>query len=153
MEQTTTTTTTTTSGKPEGKGLGVAGFVISLIAVVLFWVISPIALFQAVLGGGWGLSGFWLVFSLFGTILSFLGMSKLGKTGGKKGLALTGMILGIVAVLLSIWLLYGISQAHAAIGDQVNDAIKEGFQGLGDSLSNDVKNAMEQAMDSLEQHQ
>ena len=144
MEQTTTT--------PQGKGMGVAGFVISLIAVVFFWIISPICIVQAALGGGWGLSGFWLVFSLFGTILSFMGMSKLGKTGGKKGLALTGLILGIVAILLCVWLMYGVSQAHAMIGDTMHDAIEEGMKSIGDSLSNEMKNAMEQAMDTLQQH-
>ncbi|MBK6833939.1 MAG: hypothetical protein IPG89_06560 [Bacteroidetes bacterium] len=55
-------------------------------------------------GRRYNLGIFWLLMCLAGTVLSFMGMSKLGKTGGKKGLAITGIILGIIATLLSAWL-------------------------------------------------
>src|SRR3954462_8469424 len=113
MEQTNTTAPQT----PQGKGLGVAGFVISLVALVIFWIISPAGLFSAALGGGMGLAGFWLVLSILGTLLSVLGMNKLGKSGGKKGLATTGMILGIISVLLSIWLIMGVVKVQKEVGD------------------------------------
>lgn len=141
--------TNNVSQAPQGKGMGVAGFVISLVAVVIFWIISPIALFAAIAGGGMGLSIFWLILSLTGTALSVLGMNKLGKTGGKKGLALTGMILGIVAILLSVWLVFGVKKVHAEAGDmgkqflnQMEQGMKEGVQQALDSLQTEIENSM-----------
>jgi hypothetical protein len=135
MEQTTT--------KPEGKGMGVAGFVISLVALVLYIVIAGIVAVQAALGGGYGLGVFWLIFSLLGTVLSVMGMMKLGKTGGKKGLAITGMILGIVATLLSAWLVMGIGkiqESSAMIGNEFKDALEQGMNQSMDSLQTEMNN-------------
>lgn len=134
--------TNNTSQAPQGKGMGVAGFVISLVALVLFWIISPIAMLAALAGGGMGLAGFWLVISIVGTLLSVMGMMKLGKTGGKKGLATTGMILGIVAVILSVWLIMGVNTAHKTVGDVGKEFLNQMEQGM--------KEGMEQAMDSLQ---
>lgn len=126
-----------TAQKPQGKGLAITGFIISLVAIVFFWIISPITLLAAVAGGGWTMSIIWLVLSLAGTILSFMGMKKLGATGGKKGLAMTGLILGAVAVILCAWLIYGVTQAQSVatdamdqFGGQLNDAMQQ----LSDSL-------------------
>jgi hypothetical protein len=126
-----------TTQKPQGKGLALTGFILSLVALVFFWIISPISLLAAVAGGGWTLSIIWLVLSLASVILCFMGMKKLGATGGKKGLAMTGMILGIVAVLLCAWLLYGVSQAQSVAADAMNQ------------FGGDFNNAMQQLNDSL----
>ncbi len=123
-----------TTQKPEGKGLAVTGFIISLVAIVFLIFVWIAALATAALGGnGYILSVSWLVVALAGTILSFMGMKKLGATGGKKGLAMTGLILGIIAVISCAWLIYGVSQAQNAVhdlGGQFNDALKQ----LNDSL-------------------
>jgi hypothetical protein len=135
-------TNNTASGQtPQGKGMGVAGFVISLVALVLFWIVSPMALFSAIAGGGMGIAGFWLVLSILGTLLSVMGMMKLGKTGGKKGLATTGMILGIIAVLLSAWLIMGVNKVHKEAGDVGKELLEKMGEGM--------KEGMEQALDSL----
>ena len=137
--------TNNTSGQaPQGKGMGVAGFVISLVALVLFWIISPIAMLSALAGGGMGLAGFWLVISLLGTLLSVMGMMKLGKTGGKKGLATTGMILGIVSTILCVWLLMGVNTAHKTVGDagkELLNQLQEGIQNM-DSMKQVIEEAM-----------
>lgn len=122
MEQTTQT--------PQGKGMGVAGFVISLIALVLYIFIAGAVTIQAALGGGYGLGIFWLIFSLLGTGLSVMGMMKLGKTGGKRGLAITGMILGLVATILTVLLVMGISKIQAG-GDVLKDAIEQEMENAG----------------------
>jgi len=114
-----------TTQKPQGKGLAITGFILALVAIVFFWIISPICVVQAALGGGYILSVIWLVLSLIATVLCFMGMKKLGATGGKKGLALTGLILGIVAIILCAWLIYGVSQAQAFAGDQLQDAFQQ----------------------------
>ena len=147
---TTTTTTTTTSQTPQGKGMGTAGFVISLVALVLWFVIAPMCLFSAALGGGMGLAMFWLVLSLLGTGLAVMGMMKLGKTGGKKGLAIAGMVLGIVATILSVTTVMGVSKVKATIGD----AGKEMLENLADTakLRETMNNAMQSITDSLKAH-
>jgi Flp pilus assembly pilin Flp len=114
-----------TQQTPQGKGMGVAGFVISLVALVLWLIIAGIATASALLGGGMGLAIFWLVLSLLGTALSVMGMMKLGKTGGKRGLAITGMILGIIAVILSVTTVMGVSKIHSTVGDGLGDQFKE----------------------------
>ena len=147
MEQNTTQT-------PQGKGMGVAGFVISLIALVFWFIVAPICTIAAAVGGGMGLAMFWIILSLLGAGLSVMGMMKLGKTGGKKGLAITGMILGIVAVILSIMTIMGVSKIKAAGGDKLGDAFKEGMQALSDTakLRETMNNAMESVVDSLKAH-
>ena len=120
-----------TSQAPQGKGLAITGFILALVAIVFFWIISPICIVQAAMGGGYPLAAVWLVVSIVATLLSFMGMKKLGATGGKKGLAMTGFILGIVAILLCAWLLYGVYAAQAYVGDAAGD-----FQNAMQELEN-----------------
>jgi hypothetical protein len=141
-----------TQQTPQGKGMGVAGFVISLVALVFYFVIAGIVGLQALAGGGYGLGIFWLLLSLAGTGLSVMGMMKLGKTGGKKGLAIAGMIIGIVATILTVLLVMGIGSAQKAgaafgdeFGDQFKDAMEQGMQQGLDSMAVE----MEQSMDSV----
>ncbi|MCD6065346.1 MAG: hypothetical protein K0S33_172 [Bacteroidetes bacterium] len=134
MEQTNNTA-------PQGKGLGVTGFVLSLIGLVGYFPIAVIVAAQAMLGGGYGTAIFWLVLCLAGTILSAMGMMKLGKTGGKRGLAITGLILGIVALLLSAWLTIGISKIQAA-SSQMQDAFGADFQKAMDDAKASADSSM-----------
>ncbi len=120
MEQTTTTQPTA----PQGKGMAVAGFVLSLVGLIFYFVIAVAVAAQAILGGGYGLGIFWLILCLAGTVLCVMGMMKLGKTGGKKGLAIAGMIIGIIAVILTALLVMGIGKMQDA-GGQYGDQFKE----------------------------
>ena len=114
MEQTNATA-------PQGKGMAVTGFVLSLVGLVGYFIVAAMVVVAAAMGGGYGLGIFWLLMCLAGTVLSFMGMSKLGKTGGKKGLAITGIILGIIATLLSAWLVIGIGKIQDASKDMQNN--------------------------------
>ncbi len=127
-----------TSQTPQGKGMGTAGFVISLIALVLYFVIAIVVAGQALFGGGYGLGIFWLVFSLLGAGLSVMGLLKLSKTGGKKGLAISGMVLGTVAVLLTVSLVLGIGKVQSAgneFGEQLQSSMTTMADSMADSLS------------------
>lgn len=144
-----------TQQTPQGKGLGVAGFVISLVALVLYFIVSPIVLVQAALGGGWGLGIFWLILSLLGTALSVMGMMKLGKTGGKKGLSIAGMVIGIVAVILTALLVMGISNAQKAgeeFGNEFKNAMEQGINQSLDSLNTEMNKALD-SLDNAAQQQ
>ena len=143
MEENTQTTQT-----PQGKGMGIAGFVISLVGLVFYFIVAGIVGLQALAGGGYGLGIFWLILCLAGTVLSILGMMKLGKTGGKKGLSIAGMVIGIVATILTLMLVIGISKVHSEVGD--------GLQKLGDAFEKldtaAIGGAMRQLEDSLNAH-
>ncbi len=143
MEQTTQT--------PQGKGMGTAGFVISLVALVLYFPVAIAVAASAIFGGGYGLGIFWILVSVLGTILSVMGMMKLGKTGGKRGLAIAGLVLGIVASLLSIKLVMGIGAIHEAggeFGDKFKDAMEQGLNKNLDSLAKEMGAEMNKALDS-----
>ena len=58
---------TTQTQKPEGKGMAVAGFVISLVGLVFYFIIAGIVAVSALAGGGYGLGIFWLILCLAGT--------------------------------------------------------------------------------------
>ena len=137
---------TTTTQKPEGKGMAVAGFVISLVALVFYVFVATAVTFAAALGGGYGLGIFWLVLSLAGTGLCVMGMMKLGKTGGKKGLAIAGMIIGIIAVILTAMLVMSIGKIQSEAG-ALGDQFKEAMEQSADQMKED----MNQAIDSVQQ--
>jgi hypothetical protein len=112
--------------KPQGKGLGVAGFVISLVALIFSTIIFGMVTISVGLGGGMGLGYFWMVLCILSVVLSVMGMIKLGKTGGKRGLAITGMIIGVVATIWSLMLLLAINTAANSVDVQdLNKAVEE----------------------------
>ena len=107
--------------KPQGKGLAIGGFVLSLVGLIFTGIIMAAVAVSLSTGGGKGLGYFWIVLCLASVILSVMGMMKLGKTGGKRGLAIAGLIIGIVAV---VWSIFGLMAADAAatmINTDLND--------------------------------
>lgn len=124
---------------PQGKGLAVTGFVLSLVGIIFAAIVFGIVAASMALGGGKGLAYFWIVLCLASVVLSVMGMMKLGKTGGKKGLAIAGMIIGIVALIWSVLLLMGLSAVESmksGFGDEWNKAMdkaKEDMQNMADT--------------------
>lgn len=112
--------------QPEGKGMAIGGFVLSLVGLIFASMIMGIVMLGMATGGGKGLAYFWVVLCLLSVVLSAMGMMKLGKTGGKKGLAVAGLVIGIVATIWSVMMLMGLSALESAAG--------EGFQELGEAL-------------------
>jgi hypothetical protein len=128
MEQTNNTA-------PQGKGMAVTGFVIALVAIVGWFIVSGIAvLAAAATGGGMGLAITWLIISLLSAVLSVMGMMKLGKTGGKKGLAIAGLVIGAVATIMSVTTVLAVKKA-AAVGDQFKDSFGAEMQKLQDEAA------------------
>lgn len=128
LDATRTTTTTTVVVAPQGKGMAVAGFIIALVALVLNNVMAGIAILAIIAGGSGWLMYLWLVVNIFGMILSIMAMSKLKKSGGKRGLAIAGMIIGIVGTVWAIMLVMGLSIAAAASGNFNDEAFKDAFK-------------------------
>ena len=139
MEQTTQT--------PQGKGMAVAGFVIALVSLVFYIFVAGAVTVQAALGGGYGLGIFWLVLSLAGTGLCVMGMMKLGKTGGKKGLAIAGMIVGIVAVILTTMLVMSIGKMQE-VSNQFGEEFKNELNKAMEQTSTEMQNEIQNTIDS-----
>lgn len=128
--------------------MAIAGFVIALVALVFYFVVAGIVTVQAALGGGYGLGIFWLIVSLLGTGLSVMGMMKLGKTGGKKGLAIAGMVIGIVALILTVMLVLGIGKIQEA-SSQLGDEFGEKFKQEMEKATHEMEQELNHSMDSL----
>ncbi|HWY11132.1 MAG TPA: hypothetical protein VN026_07400 [Bacteroidia bacterium] len=124
-----------TTSTNAGKGLGVAGFVIALVALVLWIFISGAAVLSAVTGGGMGLAIFWIIVSVLGTALSVMGFMKAKSGNGKKGLAITGLILGLIATGLSVRTVFAVKEAHAIMAG-MGDAGKEMMSKMEEGLKN-----------------
>ena len=95
----------------QGKGLAITGFVLALAGLLLNNVMFGIAVVSIGLGGSGWIMYLWLVVNIAGLILSIMGMSKLKKTGGKRGLAIAGMIVGIVGTVWAIIIVLGMAAA------------------------------------------
>ena len=93
------------STQPQGKGMAIAGFVISLVGIIFSGMISV----MSAANGSAMLSIIWVVFCASSVILSAMAMKKLGATGGKKGLAIAGLVVGICATVWAImcWMAVG----------------------------------------------
>ncbi|MDF3026377.1 MAG: hypothetical protein K0S23_684 [Fluviicola sp.] len=108
-----------TTMKPEGKGAAVGGFILSLIGIIVpFNVI-------AVLMGSAVMSYIGLVLCLLSVVLCAMAMGKLKKTGGKRGLAIAGLIIGLVATVWSAMAVVSINDAIDARNKGVSDLQRE----------------------------
>lgn len=130
MEQTNNTTPSS-----KGKGLGIAGMVIGIVATI--WSMIPL------LGAG----AWWL--AVVGLVLSVVGF-VMAKNGGNpnKGMMMAGIILGVVATALSFYRVYQVTQAVKAL------------EGIGKEFATEMKAALDSAKveaidaiaDSLKNH-
>ncbi len=120
-----------TTSAPQGKGMAVTGFVLALAAFLLNNVMAGIAIVSIGLGGSGWLMYLWLVVNIVSVVLCVMAMGKLKKTGGKRGLAIAGMIIGIVGTVWAIILTMGMAAAASMSGDlsnEMRDAFKDGMQ-------------------------
>jgi hypothetical protein len=79
-----------------GNGLAVAGLVMGILALVLFWI--P---FLGILLG------------LLGLIFGGVGIGRANKVGKGKGMAIAGLVMGILGVLLGLAWIFLIVSANA----------------------------------------
>lgn len=116
--------------QPEGKGLAISGFVISLVAILLNNVMFVLAAASLGLGGSAWLMYLWLVVNILSIVLSVMGMSKLKKTGGKRGLGIAGMVIGIVSTIWAFILVLGLSAAASVSSDysEAADAMQDALE-------------------------
>lgn len=98
--------------------MAVTGFILGLVGLVLVYpLITGMAVVAVAMGGSPWLMYLWIVICVLAVILSAMGMSKLGKTGGKKGLAVAGLVIGIVALIWTIVCMMGVAAAATLYGE------------------------------------
>lgn len=136
------------AGPVQGKQMGIAGFVLALVTLIFSSWIAAMAVASMIAGGSGWLMYLWLVLALVSVVLSAMGMSKLGKSGGKKGLAIAGLVIGIVSVIWSGILVAGLSVASQGMDTLQNS---EEWQDAMDRLENtDWEQEMNDAMNEAE---
>lgn len=102
----------------KGKGLAIAGMVVGIVAFILsFFSIG-------------------LTLGVIGLVLAAIGFAQLNKTNGPKGMAITGIALGVLAIAISIVQYYRIKNAIEESGVD--------FQ----NLMEDVRNNMEEELEN-----
>lgn len=121
MEQ---NTTTPTPAGNNGKGLGIAGMILGILAIIVSFVPC---------------FGWWaIVLAVVGVILSAISMSQAKKTGTPKGMAIAGLICSILAIIIGTIWIFVIAKAVTEGGEMFKEAMEK--SGAMDSLTK----AMEQ---------
>jgi uncharacterized membrane protein len=121
------------SNAPQGKGLALAGFILALVGFIFaFWVPAAMALAFA---ATWPFY-FWTVLCIASLVMCAMGMSKLGKSGGKKGLAVAGLVIAILATIVSLII-------SLFVG-----AVESNASGIQNELQNNIE--LQDAMNDLQ---
>ncbi len=105
MDQTTQTTPPAPTPNA-GKGLGIAGLVLGIIAAIVSFIPC--------------LGTFALIPGIIGIILSAISMAQANKAGAAKGMAVAGLVCSIVGCCLAGYQMYVINTA--------GEKMKEGFE-------------------------
>lgn len=124
----------TTTNSKAGKGLGIAGLVLGILAAILSFV--PCLGMYAVFPG------------IIGLVLSIISIMQASKAGAAKGMAIAGLVCSLVGTSIAGWQWYAINKA-------VTEAAP-GLENLKDALENldtaKLRQEMESVVDSLQQH-
>jgi hypothetical protein len=140
MDQTTQTTPSPAPASNAGKGLGIAGLVLGILAAIISFI--PCLGFWAVVPG------------VIAIILSAISLSQAGKAGASKGLAIAGLVCGIVGTVIACWWGYAVASAASQLKDSgILDSLNHAMQNSGmlDSL-NQAMEEMKDMADSANNH-
>lgn len=127
MEQNNTTTPSTPSA---GKGLGIAGLVLGILAAIVSFI--PCLGVYALIPG------------IVGLILSAISMTQASKAGASKGLAIAGLICSIVGCAIAGWQWYALSTAA--------DKFKEELGKIDTASINKAFDQLKEMSDSTQTH-
>lgn len=107
-----------------GKGMAITGLVLGIVALVLSFLSAlPFVSFVA------------LVLAIVALVLSVMGGKKLAANNQPKGVATGGLVVGIIAVVLSAILALTCGLCQAGLADlnkqteQAADAITDNYEG------------------------
>ena len=91
----------------EGKGLGIAALVLGIIAVVLSFVpcLGMYAMFPGVIG----------------VVLGAISMNQASKTGAARGMAIAGLVCGILGVIIAYTQYHAVQKAGQTLHEISNE--------------------------------
>ena len=144
MDQTTPTTPPPAQPSNAGKGLGIAGLVLGILAAIVSFI--PCL-------GTWA-----IVPGIIAIVLSAVSLSQANKAGASKGLAIAGLVCGIVGTAIAGWQWYVLSSGalqaaemlkDTSLLDSLNKAMEN--SGMLDSL-NHAMEEMKDVIDSANNH-
>lgn len=125
MEETTKTSTA-------GKGLGIAGLVLGILAAILSFV--PCLGMYAFIPG------------LIGLILSVISIMQANKAGAAKGMAIAGLVCSVIGCAIAGWQYSKISEGL--------EQVKEGLEHLDTAkLRQEMNQVIENVIDSVQTHE
>lgn len=105
--------------KNPGTGLSATALVIAILSLigspVIFFLATGMASFEDGRGGALGLAIGWMFFCSSSVLLGILGRKRSKNSGHKSGLGLTAMIIGLIAELLTIGIIYSIFQVESFV--------------------------------------
>ena len=122
---------TTTTNSKAGKGLGIAGLVLGILAAVLSFVpcLGMYAMFPGIIG----------------LVLSIISIVQANKAGAAKGMAIAGLVCSLVGIAIAGWQYSKLK----AVGEE----LKETLENIDTAkLRQEMESAIQQVADSLEQH-
>lgn len=123
--------TTTTTNSKAGKGLGIAGLVLGILAAILSFV--PCLGMYAIFPG------------IIGLVLSVISIVQAGKAGAAKGMAIAGLVCSIVGSSIAVW-------QYMKIKDGLEE-LKQGIENMDTAkLRQDLNEVIETMTDSLQAH-
>lgn len=123
--------TTTPANPNAGKGMGIAGLVLGILAAIVSFI--PCLGVYALIPG------------IIGIVLSAISMAQASKAKAAKGLAIAGLICSIVGCSIAGWQYYALSTA----GDQFKEALEN--SGALDSL-NKAMDQLKEITDTTQAH-
>lgn len=107
-----------------GNGLAVAGFVLGLLGLLGSWI--PVVNFFAI------------ALAVIGVILAAVGLAKSRTSGSGKGLAIAGLVLGVLAVVLAVVVNVAfIDAVDKAVDDATSSEVEGSTDGTADGSSRD----------------
>jgi len=133
MDQTTQTTPPASSPNA-GRGLGIAGLVLGILAAIICFIPC--------------LGTFALIPGILGIILSAISMVQANKAGASKGMAVAGLVCSIVGCCLAGYQMYVLSTAGVMMKEGLEELNKSGVM---DSL-NKAMEELKEITDSAQSH-
>ena len=120
-----------TTNSKAGKGLGIAGLVLGILAAVVSFVpcLGMYAMFPGIIG----------------LVLSIISIIQANKAGAAKGMAIAGLVCSLVGIAIAGWQYSKLK----AVGEE----LKESLENLDTAkLRQEMESVIQQVSDSLEQH-
>jgi hypothetical protein len=128
------------NNKNTGQGMGVAALVMGIISFIVAFIpcIGMAAMFTAIIA----------------IVLGAVGLSQATKASSPRGMMIGGLIVGVIALLVSITqlvLVIGLSENASFLGEKIEDVIKDIEHNVLDEIeSGDFKIIIQDGKDKIE---